>query len=285
VPFEGLPGGKARVHRTGRLATIGATALAAAAIAVTGCTTQAASAAPAAFAKSAGAAAPATKAVTTSVTAPAGYTAPKRNLAPGVKGADVKALQQRLASLRYYPGSIDGQFGGNTQAALWAFQEINGVKVTGVVDAATKKALVHPKTYKSPSYAGKRATRIEVDQALEVLVLFDNNTIKLISHVSSGGGYYYDCGSYGCARAVTPNGTYNTTVFMPGWVTVPLGEMYNPVFFISTVFAIHGDTYVPVGPASHGCVRVPMDVAAIFHSLVRTPGTQVHVYGKPQWEK
>jgi peptidoglycan hydrolase-like protein with peptidoglycan-binding domain len=285
VPFEGLPGGKVRVHRTGRLATIGATALAAAAIAVTGCATQAASAAPADLAKAAGAAAPAASAVTTSVTAPAGYTAPKRNLAPGMKGADVKALQQRLASLRYYPGSIDGQFGGNTQAALWAFQEVNRVKVTGVVDAATKKALVHPRTYKSPAYAGKRATRIEVDQALEVLVLFDNNTIKLISHVSSGGGYYYNCGSYGCSQAVTPNGTYNTTVFMPGWVTVPLGEMYNPVFFISTVFAIHGDTYVPVGPASHGCVRVPMDVAAIFHTLVRTPGTQVHVYGKPQWEK
>jgi peptidoglycan hydrolase-like protein with peptidoglycan-binding domain len=285
VPFEGLPGGKVRVHRTGRLATIGATALAAAAIAVTGCTTQAASAAPAAFAKSAGAAAPAASAVTASVTAPAGYTAPKRNLAPGMKGADVKALQQRLASLRYYPGSIDGQFGGNTQAALWAFQEINGVKVTGVVDAATKNALVHPRTYTSPSYADKRATRIEVDQALEVLVLFDNNQIKLISHVSSGGGYYYDCTVYGCAQAVTPNGTYDTTDFMPGWATVPLGEMYNPVFFIGTAYAIHGDTYVPVGPASHGCVRIPMDVADFFHTLVTTPGTQVHVYGTPQWEK
>ncbi|MGH3211150.1 MAG: L,D-transpeptidase family protein [Trebonia sp.] len=285
VHFEGLPDGKARVHRTGRLATIGATALAAAAIAVTGCAAQAAPAAPAAFAKPAVAAAPVAKAVTTSVTAPAAYTAPTRNLAPGMKGSDVKALQERLSSLKYYPGTIDGQFGGNTQAALWAFQEINGIKVTGVVDAATKKALVHPRTYKSPSYAGKRATRIEVDQALEVLVLFDNNQIRLISHVSSGGGYYYDCGSYGCAQAVTPNGTYNTTVYMPGWVTVPLGAMYNPVFFISTVFAIHGDTYVPVGPASHGCVRVPMDVAAIFHTLVRTPGTQVHVYGKPQWEK
>ena len=107
----------------------------------------------------------------------------------------------------------------------------------------------------------------------------------LISHVSSGGGYFYNCGSAGCAQAVTPNGTYYTTVYMPCWVQVPLGEMYNPVFFISTVFAIHGDTYVPQGPASHGCVRVPMDVAAFFHKMVATPGTQVHVYGKPQWEK
>jgi peptidoglycan hydrolase-like protein with peptidoglycan-binding domain len=287
----------ARTHGR-KLATIGATALAAAAITVTACTAQTAPAAPAAFAKPAAPAAPAitttsvpattttsVPATTTSVTAPAAYTAPKRDLAPGMKGADVKALQERLSSLKYYLGTIDSQFGGNTQAALWAFQEINGVKVTGVVDAATKRALVHPRTYKSPSYAGKRATRVEVSQALEVLVLFKNNKIELISHVSSGGGYYYNCGSYGCAQAVTPNGTYNTTVFMPGWVQVPLGEMYNPVFFISTVYAIHGDTYVPVGPASHGCVRVPMIVSYIFYKMVKTPGTQVHVYGTPQWEK
>ena len=272
----------ARTHGR-KLATIGATALAAAAITVTACTAETAPAAPAAFAKPAAPAAPAT--TTTSVTAPAAYTPPKRDLAPGMKGADVKALQERLSSLKYYLGTIDGQFGGNTQAALWAFQEINGVKVTGVVDAATKRALVHPRTYRSPSYAGKRATRVEVSQALEVLVLFKNNKIELISHVSSGGGYYYNCGSYGCAQAVTPNGTYDTTVYMPGWVQVPLGEMYNPVFFISTVYAIHGDTYVPVGPASHGCVRVPMVVSYVFYKMVKTPGTQVHVYGTPQWEK
>jgi peptidoglycan hydrolase-like protein with peptidoglycan-binding domain len=218
--------------------------------------------------------------VTARAAAPAAYTATARPLAPGMKGADVKALQKRLAALKYYPGTIDGEFGPDTQAALWAFQEINGVKVTGVVDAATARRLELPKAYKSPAYAGKRATRIEVSQALEVLVLFDNNKIELISHVSSGGGYYYNGGS----RAVTPNGTYNTTVYLPGWVTVPLGEMWNPVFFIGTVFAIHGDTYVPVGPASHGCVRIPMDTAAFFHKMVKTPGTQVHVYGTPQWE-
>jgi peptidoglycan hydrolase-like protein with peptidoglycan-binding domain len=264
--------------------------MAATALAVTGCAAAAVSASPAADAAPAASAVPAAttgtaaKTVTTSVTAPAAYKAPTRNLAPGMSGADVKALQQRLAALKYYPGAIDGKFGGDTQAALWAFQEINGVHVSGVVDASTKRALVNPKTYKSPSYTGKRATRIEVSQALEVLVLFENNRIMLISHVSSGGGYFYNCGGGGCAQAVTPNGTYNTDVYMPGWVKVPLGAMYNPVFFISTVFAIHGDTYVPQGPASHGCIRIPMDVAAFFHKMVKTPGTQVHVYGKPQWQ-
>ena len=278
----------------------GALAMAATALAVTGCAAATATVAPAAVTSPASPATPAAPAasaapviaagaaartVTTSNAAtPATYTPPARNLAEGMSGADVKALQQRLSALKYYPGTIDGQFGADTLAAVWAFQEINGIHVSGVVDAATKRALVHPKTYQSPSYAGKRATRVEVSQALEVMVLFENNRIMLISHVSSGGGYFYNCGSAGCSQAITPNGTYNTTVYMPGWVQVPLGEMYNPVFFISTVFAIHGDTYVPQGPASHGCVRIPMDVAAFFHKMVTTPGTQVHVYGKPQWE-
>jgi peptidoglycan hydrolase-like protein with peptidoglycan-binding domain len=259
---------RASKKRTRRLALAGASAAAAAALAVTG--TGIASAAPAAtVAKTASAHALA-----------AAYSAPKRNLAVGMKGSDVKALQQRLAALKYYPGTADGEFGGNTEAAVWAFQAINGIHQSGVVDAATKRALVHPRSYKSASYSGRRATRIEVNQHLEVLVYYENSKIVLISHVSTGGGYYYGAG----ARAVTPNGTYNTTVYMSGWVHVPLGEMYNPVFFIGTAYAIHGDTYVPVGPASHGCVRVPMDIAAFFHKMVKTPGTQVHVYGTPQWE-
>jgi peptidoglycan hydrolase-like protein with peptidoglycan-binding domain len=257
-------------HR-GRLAVMGATVLAAAAIAIGACTTgtvaHAATTHPAATVK----------------TLASSYTAPKRDLGLGMKGTDVRALQERLSALKYYPGTIDGEYGPDTEAAIWAFQEINHIAVTGTLNTATKKALVHPRSYASPSYKGKRATRIEVSQALEVLVYYKSGRIWFISHVSSGGGYTY-CSSNGCAQAITPNGTYNTTVYLPGWVTVALGKMYNPVFFISTVFAIHGDTYVPKGPASHGCVRIPMDAAAFFHKMIKTPGTQVHVYGTPQWE-
>jgi peptidoglycan hydrolase-like protein with peptidoglycan-binding domain len=268
--------------QSAKLATIGVTTLAAAAITVAIGTSGTTAAAPAAARPAAATATTATAATMamTAVTVSA-YVAPARTLAPGMTGADVKAFQERLTALKYYPGASDGQFGSNTQAALWAFQEVNRIPVTGVVDAATKRALVHPRSYTSPSYAGKRATRIEVSQALEVLVYFENNKIVLISHVSSGGGYYYDGGT---ARAVTPNGTYNTGVYMSGWVTVPLGAMYNPIFFISTEYAIHGDTSVPKGPASHGCVRVPMYIADFFHNEVKTPGTQVHIYGTPQWE-
>jgi len=251
--------------RRGRLATAGVAA-ALAAIATAGYTTGTAVAAPAARAETAH---------LTALTAPA-YKPPARTLQEGMKGADVKALQQRLAALKYYPGSVDGVFGGDTLEAVWAFQEVNGLSADGVVGPATKRALVNPRSF-SPRDPKQSGTRIEVNLTRRVLVLYVNHKITLISHVSSGGGYYY-CSSGGCAYAVTPTGNFRTTVYMPGWVAVPLGEMYNPVFFIGTVFAIHGDTDVPVNPVSHGCIRIPLDIAAFFHTLVKTPGTEVFVY-------
>jgi hypothetical protein len=34
---------------------------------------------------------------------------------------------------------------------------------------------------------------------------------------------------------------------------------------------------VPLRPASHGCVRIPIDVAAFLPTLVPTPGTPVYI--------
>jgi peptidoglycan hydrolase-like protein with peptidoglycan-binding domain len=196
----------------------------------------------------------------------------------GMSGADVTALQQRLAALEYYPGPADGQFGQDTEEAVWAFQEAQGLPVTGEVGTATEQALTNPR---SPEVLvpGGPGLRVEVNLADEVLVLYRGGQIALVSHVSSGGGYYFCATGGGCAYAVTPTGNFTTTTFMPGWVAVPLGEMYNPVFFIGTTFAIHGDTDVPLAPVSHGCVRIPMDIADFFHTLVPTPGTPVYVRG------
>jgi lipoprotein-anchoring transpeptidase ErfK/SrfK len=194
-----------------------------------------------------------------------------------MSGPAVAQLQQRLAELKYYPGPADGSFGTDTQEAVWAFQEAQGLTPTGTVGPATSAALADPR---SPAVLvpGGGATRIEVNLADEVLVLYQAGQVALISHVSSGGGYYFcSPGGGGCGYAVTPTGDFSTTAFMPGWVTVPLGQMYNPVFFIGSVFAIHGDSYVPLQPVSHGCVRIPMDIAQFFHTLVPTPGTPVYV--------
>jgi Putative peptidoglycan binding domain/L,D-transpeptidase catalytic domain len=200
-------------------------------------------------------------------------TAAARTLQYGAQGLSVKALQRRLAALKYYPGAIDGNFGTSTLEAVWAFQEVQGLPGEDSVSAAMQQALAHPRAPRVLD-AAAGPNRVEVNLGTEVLVLYHHNQIELISHVSSGGGYYY-CSIGGCAFAITPTGNFSTVVFMPGWVAVPLGFMYNPVFFIGTAFAIHGDTYVPLQPVSHGCVRIPMDIAAFFHTLVTIPGEPV----------
>ena len=221
---------------------------------------------------------PARAAITVAVTRPASpaYTAAKRTLRYGMHGSDVKALQQRLAQLKYYPGPADGQFGNDTLEAVWAFQEVQGLHVDGIVGPLTQRALTSPRAPTSHDPRGG-ALRVEVNLGVRVLLLYQHNKLALVSHVSTGGGYYY-CSRGHCAYAITPTGHFHTTVYMPGWVIVPLGEMYNPVFFIGTVYAIHGDTYVPLQPVSHGCVRLPMDIAAFFHTMVKTPGTPVYIY-------
>ena len=206
---------------------------------------------------------------------PAQRTAPAatRTVQFGQHGSAVRKLQRRLAALKYYPGATDGNFGINTLEAVWAFQEVQGLPGEDFVSAAMQRALSHPR---APRVLDRAAgpNRIEVNLGIEVLVLYRHNRIELISHVSSGGGYYF-CSIGGCAFAITPTGNFSAVVLMPGWVAVPLGFMYDPEIFIGTAFAIHGDTDVPLAPVSHGCVRIPMDIAAFFHTLVRIPGEPV----------
>ncbi|MFM7819417.1 MAG: L,D-transpeptidase, partial [Actinomycetota bacterium] len=55
-----------------------------------------------------------------------------------------------------------------------------------------------------------------------------------------------------------------------------LGTLYNPVYFNYNI-AVHGAILVPLKPASHGCVRIPMSVARYFPALVAY-GDRVYVF-------
>ena len=132
-----------------------------------------------------------------------------RALQPGMKGAKVKALQRRLAALKYYPGAIDGKFGTSTLEAVWAFYEVQGLTPHNYVSSAMKRALAHPRAPKVLVKHGG-ANRIEISLYREVLVLYRNNKVQLISHVSSGGHYYFCNPGGGCGYAVTPTGNFRT---------------------------------------------------------------------------
>ena len=82
----------------------------------------------------------------------------KNNMPMGVVGVTlqfgdnspaVKALQNRLDSLGYYNGAVNGDFGNNTLNGVTLFQTLNGLKPDGVAGAATLEAIFSPdaKTY------------------------------------------------------------------------------------------------------------------------------------------
>lgn len=60
-----------------------------------------------------------------------------RVLRQGDEGEDVRTVQNRLKSLGYYTGSLDGKFGASTTAAVMQFQLRNGIEVDGVVGTVT----------------------------------------------------------------------------------------------------------------------------------------------------
>ena len=206
--------------------------------------------------------------------ASSGYTPAKRTLREGMHGGDVRRLQDRLAQLKYYPGPRDGSFGPDTLEAVWAFQEVQRIPVTGVIGKRMDWRLAHPSAPR-PLIRNGAPLRVEVDLRHEVLYVYHHGQIVLISHVSSGGGYYY-CSAGSCSRAITPTGNFRTLWRVHGWHVAPLGLLYNPVFFYGG-FAIHGDTDVPLQPVSHGCVRIPMDIAKFFPSLVPREGVPVYL--------
>jgi peptidoglycan hydrolase-like protein with peptidoglycan-binding domain len=220
--------------------------------------------------------------------APAAYVPVHHVIYFGARGPAVRRVQERLGQLHYYPGKVDGQFGQDTLEAVWAFKEVQGIG-TGYepndIGLNMQQALVHPRLPRVLRPGGGSNLRVEVNQNIEVLVLYHHNKVELISHVSTGGGYYYPCpppGSGTCGPAITPDGSYRAHWFAPGWLQVPLGMMYNPVFFIGGAYAIHGDVPVPLYPASHGCVRIPMDISQFFHRLIHVAqrgGTPIYISG------
>ena len=67
----------------------------------------------------------------------------ERDLKKGDNGEDVKKAQEALKALGHDLGKwgVDGIFGSQTEAAVKAFQELNGLEVTGIIDDKTLEAL------------------------------------------------------------------------------------------------------------------------------------------------
>jgi peptidoglycan hydrolase-like protein with peptidoglycan-binding domain len=200
---------------------------------------------------------------------------PPSGLGPGATGEQVAALEQRLVSLHFDVGRLDGSFDGDTAHAVVAFQKVAGLPRTGRVTQEVADALA---TAQPPSalVPGGGATRVEVDLPRQVLFVYQADALVKILPVSSGTGKRY-CAEGECGIADTPAGAYRVEGRIPGWRKSRLGRLWNPVYFDQRKgLAIHGYLSVPPEPASHGCVRIPMFAAGWFFQQV-PDGTPVYV--------
>jgi peptidoglycan hydrolase-like protein with peptidoglycan-binding domain len=185
----------------------------------------------------------------------------------GDKGPAVAALQRRLTELHLDPGPADGAFGLATFYAVEGFQKLAGMGADGRVGPEVAAALANPPAV-TPLVPNGGATRVEVDLKRQLLFLYKDGKIRLISHVSTGSGKKY-CVAGDCNNtAITPVGSFRFAWRYRGWRESRLGKLYNPVYFTSSGVAVHGALSVPTYPASHGCVRIPMHIAEYFPSLV-----------------
>lgn len=80
----------------------------------------------------------------------AAYASP--TLKNGSHGHDVMLLQQKLKSIGYAISSTDGVFGVETEAAVSEFQREQNIKVTGIVNNATWRALKTAKKREKPAW-------------------------------------------------------------------------------------------------------------------------------------
>ena len=170
----------------------------------------------------------------------------------GDDGSSVLRLQEILNGLGYWVGPANGVFGDSTQQAVWALQKAAGLNRDGVVGTRTIAALASGVV---PTPRPASGNLIEVDLEDDLLMVLQNGKLAYTLNTSTGGGYTYtDKGV--TSVAITPKGVFHIFGAIDGLDVDSLGRLWRPRFFTESGIAIHGDSFVPPYPVSHGCVRV-----------------------------
>lgn len=215
-------------------------------------------------------------------------------LSQGMQGDEVRQAQDRLKELGFDPGPSDGVYGLMTTQAVWAFEKLvlgtPRTEATGRIDQDTWARLMGDVTISPRRSTNGQADHTEVYLTEQVMVVFQKDVPVLISHISTGeldangdpAEYCeeatYDTDAQGreleepvtkavCALAKTPGGVFTYKRQVEGKRVSPLGGMWNPVYFNYGI-AVHGAENVPLEPASHGCVRIPMHISEYFQDVI-----------------
>lgn len=230
-------------------------------------------------------------------TAPVDKTVLTRTLSKGVAGDDVKEVQQRLTELGFVPGPADGIYGDQTIKAIWAYEKLvlgtPSDSPTGQVTPEMWEAMQDPFVIQ-PRRPNATPNHTEVYLPEQVLAIFHDDEPVMITHMSSGSNEQWceevtiSPGEYGnregteplvrgeCGISNTPGGVFTVYREVEGVRESALGGMWNPVYFNYGI-AIHGALNVPLHGASHGCIRIPLNLSETMQDLM-DHGDQVFVW-------
>ena len=178
----------------------------------------------------------------------------------GATGPTVRLLDKRLRSQSYPVGDSNDVFDYELLQSVYAYEKVHRMPRDGVVPPAELRKILLSKRPRVPKRGPRRF--VEIDISRQVLFEVKGRKVTKTLPVSSGNDepYVSEGVSY---LAHTPRGAFRIERKIVGWRTSHLGRLYYPSYFIGG-FAIHGSTSVPVYPASHGCVRLPMYVSKGF---------------------
>ncbi len=192
----------------------------------------------------------------------------------GVVGVWVGELNRRLAASGFHPDEGD-EFGRQTRHAVFAFQKHYELDTTGEFTAEMWPLL--DQVIRLPVRAER--CRVEVDLAKQVLYLVEDGSVSLIVPISGGSGGTYRNNRGGFSRALTPEGKFTFDWKVDGVRRSYLGTLYNPYYFHSAGYAIHGSPNVPNYPASHGCIRLTFWDMDLVKTKIEL-GWTIYIYGK-----
>ena len=179
---------------------------------------------------------------------------------PGSRGLFVSLIQSRLAAL-HYAVPQDGVYDTPTQNAILAYRKVRGWERIFTLDHGVVRGLLNGTGTFQVRYPGQ-GRHVEADLTDQTLALINGAHVYQIYPISSG-------------KPSTPTvlGTYHVYSRVPGYL--PDGMYFSNFFFRG--YAIHGYDPSPTYPASHGCLRLPIDDAIAVYDWI-TYGTTVDVY-------
>lgn len=178
----------------------------------------------------------------------------------GKRGTDTLLLQRGLDALGYAV-PVTGYYDAGTSRAVIAFRKVNGMERIGYASPEVFKKVLQGRGAFMPKFPNA-GYHVEYDWSRQVLGFFRGGKPVNVYHSSSG-----------APATPTVFGTFTFYRKEPG--TNHLG-MVQSNYFIGG-YAIHGYKDVPVFPASHGCLRVPIPNAYQIDRQIEL-GMKIMVY-------